>query len=160
RSRDAGSSFVVARLGCSAVRVRSIVNVAWTLCVVVAACDNCPDKPDDCIENDVTLTQGIYGQLLEGDDVIHDENCKQYPQPISYPVWLETVDGTHIADDVADDRGAFELVADGGQYTACVGTTNSARCGGMVTVPMSGRLRYDITTGVFSTFVGVRGPSL
>jgi hypothetical protein len=137
------------------------VSLAWSLCLLVAACHDCPDKPDDCIENDVTLTQGIYGQVLEGDDVIHDETCKQYAQPVSYPVWLEMQDGVHVADDVADDRGAFELVAAGGQYKACVrDNNNNVRCGGMVTVPSSGRMRYDVLTSVLSTFVSMRGPSL
>jgi hypothetical protein len=139
----------------------STIGFAWSLCVLVAACHDCPDKPDDCIENDVTLTQGIYGQVLEGDDVIHDENCKQYAQPVSYPVWLENTDGAHVADDVADDRGAFELVAPSGEYKACLrDNNNNVRCGGMVTVPTSGRMRYDILKGVFSTFVRSRGPSL
>lgn len=139
----------------------STISLAWSLCVLVAACQDCPDKPDDCIEHDLTSTQGIYGQVLEGDDVIHDTNCKQYAQPVSYPVWLETADGVHVADDVADDRGAFELVAASGQYNACVrDNNNTLRCGGMVTVPTSGRMRYDILTSVISTFVSVRGPSL
>jgi hypothetical protein len=90
----------------------------------------------------VTLTQGIYGQVLEGDDVTRDEHCTAYAQPRSYPVWLETTEGVRVAEDVADVRGAFELVAAGGEYTA------------------SGRTRYDIVTGVLSTFVRVRAPSL
>jgi hypothetical protein len=139
----------------------STVTLARSLCVLVAACHDCPEKPDDCIENDVTLTQGIYGQVLEGDDVIHDENCKQYSQPVSYLVWLETAEGAHVQDDVADDRGAFELVAASGEYRACVrDNNNNARCGGMVTVPTSGRMRYDILTSVLLTFVSARGPSL
>ena len=129
--------------------------------LLVCACHDCPDKPDDCIENDVTLTDGIYGQVLQGDDVIHDENCKQYAQPVSYPVWLETAAGVHVADDVADDRGAFELAAASGEYKACVrDNNNNVRCGGMVTVPTSGRTRYDILTNVLSTFVRMRGSSL
>lgn len=137
------------------------VSLAWSLCVLAAACHDCPDKPDDCVENDVTLTQGIYGQVLEGDDVVDDESCKQYAQPVEYPVWLETLDGASVAEDVADDRGAYELVATGGQYRACLrDNNNNVRCGGMVTVPASGRTRYDIWTSVLSTFVSVRGPSL
>jgi len=140
--------------------MRVAASTVWLL-ASLAACDDCPDKPDDCVEKSVTLTQGIYGQLLQGDDVIHDENCRQYAQPVSYPVWLETADGVHAADDVSDEHGAFELVAAGGQYKACVRDSNdNVRCGGMVTVPTSGRTRYDITTSVLSTFVGVRGPSL
>jgi hypothetical protein len=130
--------------------------------VLVAACYDCPEKPDDCVENEVTLTQGIYGQVLEGDDVVHEQDCREYAQPASYPIWLETADGTHVAEDVSDDRGAFELVAAGGEYMACIrDNNNNDRCGGMVTVPASGRMRYDVLTGVLSsTSVGVRGPSL
>jgi len=139
----------------------SRVSLAWSLVVLVAGCHDCPDEPDDCVENDVTLTEGVYGQLLEGEDVIKDESCKQYAHPVSYPVWLETADGVRVAEDVADDRGAFELVAAGGEYKACVrDNNNNVRCGGMVTVPASGRMRYDIWTSVLGTFVNVRGPSL
>jgi hypothetical protein len=98
------------------------------LCALLAAC--CPDKPDDCVENDVTLTQGIYGQVLEHDDVVHDEDCKQYAQPRSYSVWLETADGTRVAEHA-----------------------------GMVTMPASGRTRYDLRTGVIGTYVESREPS-
>lgn len=139
----------------------STILLAWSLCVFVAACHDCPDEPDDCIENDVTLTQGIYGQVLESDDVVDDDTCKQYAQPVSYPVWLETADGLHVADDVADDRGAFELVAASGQYNACVrDNNNNVRCASMVTVPATGRTRYVIWTSVLSTYAGVREPSL
>lgn len=138
----------------------SALVLVWSLCVLVAACEDCPDEPDDCIESDVTLTQGIYGQVLEGQDVTNDESCKQYARPVNYPVWLETSDGVHVAEDVADERGAFELEAAAGQYTACVRDNNNVvRCGGIVTVPASGRMRYDISTNIFSTSVAMRGPS-
>lgn len=134
------------------------------LSALVAGCQDCPDKPDDCVENDVTLTQGIYGQVLEGDDVHHDESCKQYAHPVSYPVWLETADGARVAEDVADDRGAFELAVTTGEYKVCVRDYNSnIRCGSImtVTVPTGGRARYDIFTGVIGlTRASARGPSL
>jgi hypothetical protein len=139
----------------------STVSLAWSLFVLIAGCHDCPDKPDDCVENDVKLTHGIYGQVLEGDDVIHDENCKPYAQPVSYPVWLETADGVRVAEDVADDRGAFELMAAAGQYKACVrDNNNNVRCSGIVTIPTSGRMRFDIWTSVLATFVSAREPSL
>lgn len=136
------------------------VRVAWCLCAVVAGCDNCPDAPDDCVEDRVTLTHGIYGQLFQGDDVIRDDDCEEYPRPVSYPIWLETADGMRVAEDIADDRGAFELVAPAGEYKPCVLKRNTAWCGGTVTVPAIGRTRYDVVTGVFSTFARKRGPAL
>lgn len=36
---------------------------------------------------------------------------------------------------------------------------NNARCGGMLTVPTSGRMRYDILTSVLATFISARSPS-
>jgi hypothetical protein len=138
----------------------STIIAAWSVWGLVAACHECPDKPDECIETDLTLTQGVYGQLLQGTDVIHDESCEQYAQPVSYPVWLQTADGARVTEDVADARGAFELVAPAGEYFACIRDTNANdRCGGMVTVPATGRMRYDISTSVLSTFVIKRGPA-
>lgn len=161
RDRVSASRAVIAHNQVCMEYAASRARLTWSLLALVTGCHDCPDKPDDCVENNVTLTQGIYGQVLEGDDVIHDENCKQYAQPVSYPVWLETASGVRVADDVADDRGAFELVAAGGEYKACVrDTNNNVRCGGMVTVPASERMRYDITTSVLSTFVRARPPSL
>lgn len=141
--------------------MRVAASTVW-LVASLAACHDCPEKPDDCVEPTVTLTQGIYGQVLEGDDVVHDESCTQYAQPVNYPVWLEAADGTRAAEDVADDRGAYELAAAGGQYKVCVrDNNNNVRCGGMVTVPPSGRMRYDIFTSVIGpTGAGPRGPSL
>jgi hypothetical protein len=137
---------------------------ASTGCLVgflLAACHDCPDKPDDCVEDSVSITQGIYGQVREADDVIHDNSCPQYAQPVSgYPVWIQDVDGVHVAEDVTDELGAYELVAAAGEYRACVRDYNSnMRCGGMVTMPANGRMRWDILTGVLSTYAGTRAAS-
>ncbi|HUS31948.1 MAG TPA: hypothetical protein VMZ53_25780 [Kofleriaceae bacterium] len=143
-------------------------HAASTGCLVgllcIAACHDCPEKPDDCVENDVTLTQGVYGQVVEGDDVVHDGSCREYAQPVSYPVWFETTDGVRVAEDVADEHGAYELAMTSGEYRACVqDNNNNRRCGALrtVTVPTTGRVRYDIWTGVIGlTTAAVRGPSL
>ncbi len=94
---------------------------------------------DDCIETSVSLQQGVYGRVVDQNDVrVGDCPAGIGPWP-GNPLSLYVVGSdVRVAEDISDQDGIYELPAAPGDYMVC-------RSGCVpVTVPMNGRVRVDL----------------
>lgn len=93
---------------------------------MVAACTDAPapSAASYCVENDVTITQGVYGLVTYTPDTGLNPQPQPQPQP-SYVVHvLDMPNGVEVASATTQHAGVFQATLPVGSYAICFGTDN------------------------------------
>ena len=93
---------------------------------------------DRNIEGKVTISQGVYGQLVEGCDT---SGCQDQPASGEHVVVYAASESTTFASADSDDDGVYQIELPGGDYTLCTYSCTP------ISVPESSLVRYDWTSG-------------
>src|SRR5262245_32563479 len=125
--------------------------------VTVAACGSshgtaCPDAaPPYCVEAELTIAQGVYGQVVAVEDV---GRCGGSYPAFDIQIDLRNPFGTStLASAASDSAGVYQIAYAAGDYAVCL----DPRCVA-VTVPSNGLVRVD-GEQIFQSVYIVSSPS-
>lgn len=93
---------------------------------------------DRNIESKITIDQGVYGLLVQGCD---SSGCQDVPDAGDQVTVYAPGGESAAAQATSNDAGVYQIALAPGDYTLCTSACTP------ITVPASGRVRYDWTSG-------------